>query len=771
MTTSTSNLNLNGNAGSNTLTGGAGNDHINGRGGDDVLSGGAGNDEINGGAGNDILDGGSGSDELEGGSGNDILIYTLAENNVKGTFDEYDGGSGTDTLELRFTRAEWMNATNQTVLQSYLKWANKSGSSCHWDDDFTFKFGNAKLEIEDIEKLVVKVDGKIINNAGNNRVDAVDDNPKSITEDEAGVQKIDVLFNDSKDDLVKELKLETSLTHGAVVLVKPIADNADTWYFNYTPDTNYYQKLNVSETATESFTYTVTDANGDHDTATVNITITGVNDKAEIIYTLPQQLIEDTDLNSDYQIVTAGSIKIIDKDFGQSDISRIDTQSDNLGRIRTATEQVIDEITNQITRNDISYIYSVENNKIQYLGEGKIKEEKFTIFSTDGTSKDIIFSIKGVNDKPVVDEIVHGTTKYAGSANVTELINLDHFTSNPAVNTELKYKAKYDFDHVRTGQFFVSDADLPDTITLQSTVKGGSDYLGEFTASISDQKNADGKYLVTWKYAVKDSILDPLNKNTDGTASKDQTYSLTFKSGADTVSTDVNLHLFGRDEIQFSDVNAENNVYVGPTGEDYQSINPGHDVLYMAFGYNYVVLEDGSDVAYSSGQDALSTFTLANGSPVVFAVSLYDTIDIAPDIENGLAFGGDETQFFNLLGDASNSSSNKDRVIHMWGGGGSDSFNQRSLSLNKQTQDWIMDFDARVPSSGGDKIIFGNSGVNFSNLIEHRADSSDIFLSEGAIYYELIAEDKNNTNIKYSVLNLVGTDITLEGLIANGNLV
>jgi hypothetical protein len=61
-------------------------------------------------------------------------------------------------------------------------------------------------------------------------------------------------------------------------------------------------------------------------TATVNITITGLNDAAEIIYTLPQQLIEDTDLNSDYQIVTAGSIKIIDKDFGQSDISRIDTQ-------------------------------------------------------------------------------------------------------------------------------------------------------------------------------------------------------------------------------------------------------------------------------------------------------------------------------------------------------------------------------------------------------------------------------------------------------------
>ncbi len=82
-----------------------------------------------------------------------------------------------------------------------------------------------------------------------------------------------------------------------------------------------------------------------------------------------------------------------------------------------------------------------------------------------------------------------------------------------------------------------------------------------------------------------------------------------------------------------------------------------------------------------------------------------------------------------------------------------------------------MDFNAVAPSSGGDGIFFIKTGVKFSDLIEHSADSSHPYLSEGAIYYELIAEDKNNSDIKYSVLNLVGSNITnLQNLIDNGNL-
>ena len=656
MTTSNSNLTLNGNSGSNTLTGGAGNDQINGRGGDDVLSGGAGNDEINGGAGNDILDGGSGSDELEGGSGNDRLIYKLSENNVRGTHDEYDGGSGTDTLELQFTRAEWMNATNQTVLQSYLNWASKSGSNCHWDDEFTFKFGNAKLEIENIEKLVVKVDGVEIKNAGHNTVDAVNDNPKSITEDEPGVQKIDVLFNDSVDDLVKELKLDTGPAHGTVVLIKPtlpngnVDENANNWYFNYTSITNSYQKLNVGDTATESFTYTVTDANGDHDTATVNITITGLN------------------------------------------------------------------------------------------------------------------------DKPVVEEIVHGQISYAGSANVTELINLDY--SNPIIAAKAALGGDYDYKHVRTGQFFVSDKDASDNITLQSTATGGSDYLGEFTASISDQKNANGKYLVTWKYEANDSILNPLNKNTDGTASKDQTYTLTFKSGVDTVSTDVNLHLFGRDEIKFIDgENAGNNIFIGENVYHQKFNNPGNDVIYLGDEFGQADANDKSDVIY--GENGGGYFTFVENDSVIFGGDGVDYAYFYTGSDNGLFFGGNDNDVISFY---ANNSSKKG---YSWGGNGADEFRQYT-NTTAQIDSWVMDFD----SIGGDKIGYAEfnsrsfknhqwiNDADHTRLIAHQANDSHPFLSDGAMYYELQVKsnDVRDTNW-YSVFNLVGTDLTVQGLFNNGNLV
>ena len=60
---------LTGNALSNLIVGGSGNDSLNG---------GAGTDTLQGGAGNDTLDGGAGSDTLQGGTGNDVYVVDVA---------------------------------------------------------------------------------------------------------------------------------------------------------------------------------------------------------------------------------------------------------------------------------------------------------------------------------------------------------------------------------------------------------------------------------------------------------------------------------------------------------------------------------------------------------------------------------------------------------------------------------------------------------------------------------------------------------------------
>ena len=89
---------IDGNGGSDTITGYRGNDtligsdaddSINGAGGDDSLDGGTGNDSLDGGTGNDTLIGGQGRDTLMGGDGDDVMDA------LSGT-DTSDGGKGFD---------------------------------------------------------------------------------------------------------------------------------------------------------------------------------------------------------------------------------------------------------------------------------------------------------------------------------------------------------------------------------------------------------------------------------------------------------------------------------------------------------------------------------------------------------------------------------------------------------------------------------------------------------------------------------------------------
>ena len=908
---------INGNEGNNRLTGTSRNDVINGNGGndklsggsgDDTLNGGAGKDELNGGSGNDVLDGGSGSDELEGGSGNDRLIYTLAENNVIGkfTYDEYEGGSGTDTLELRFTRAEWMNTNNQTVLQNYINWASKSGSGCRWDDDFTFRFGNAKLEIEDIEKLVVKVDGTEIKDVGKNTVIAVVDSI-GISEDNTG-EEIYVLGNDKVNYLVKDLKLERAPLLGTVTLIKPtlqngsIDENANNWYFKYSPD-NAYQYLKEGEPAIESFTYKVTDAKGASATGTVNINITGVNDKAEITFATPDQLIEDSNFDPTniavesssevIKLISNGTIKIADIDKSESKLLRIDPFINNIGDIDSQSLIQLDPISGEIVRSDVRYLYTIENSKVQFLGEGKTHIDYFYVRSIDGTSETISFTTTGVNDAavigdpsnnqvtedagdivdgfitltgeisiadadngeaffqtdvialstnkgtldlnsfgsytykvknadiqslntgdrsrdefkiyakdgteqtivitingandivnsaPVVKELGQGENKYAGSANVEELINLKY--DNPTI---AKYVAKggdYDYLHVRTGQFTFSDADFADkdkfTITSKAASLEGN--LGTLTfdkytnAKDSSGNIIDGEYIVKWTYTVKDRDLESLNTPTAGSSSKDDDFIVTINDGTTTIDTKIMLNLFGRNEIEFVDgLNGGNNVYDAKDEPFIDRSISGNDVLYFGdTNDNAFNGDESTQVVYgNNGNDQLY---IRNPFTVFFSGDGDDSLFAELEFSNGLFFGGNGNDSFRFGLD----NSIEGRKNYIWGGAGSDFFELYGKS--SKSIDWVMDFDSRKPIDGGDQINFFlgatdfNWAVSGTNLEKKSADAKHPFLSEGAEYYDLQINrgaDLNNP-IWFSILNLVGvdgTEITLQRLIDNGNLV
>ncbi len=101
-------------------------------------------------------------------------------------------------------------------------------------------------------------------------VDAVDDTAS--TDEESVISSIDVLANDAdpEGDSFELISFDASGTTGL------ITRNLD-GTFHYDPN-GQFETLGSNDSATDSFTYTLRDSDGNTDTATVTITVNGVND-------------------------------------------------------------------------------------------------------------------------------------------------------------------------------------------------------------------------------------------------------------------------------------------------------------------------------------------------------------------------------------------------------------------------------------------------------------------------------------------------------------
>lgn len=108
-------------------------------------------------------------------------------------------------------------------------------------------------------------------------IDGVNDAPVAVSdtltvnEDTADSLVVTVNDTDVDGDDVEVVSVDDTATVGAVLI------DADADSITYDPD-GQFESLGVGETATDSFTYTISDGNGGMDTATVSVTITGVND-------------------------------------------------------------------------------------------------------------------------------------------------------------------------------------------------------------------------------------------------------------------------------------------------------------------------------------------------------------------------------------------------------------------------------------------------------------------------------------------------------------
>ena len=86
--------------------------------------------------------------------------------------------------------------------------------------------------------------------------------------------------------------------------------------YTYTADQSAADELDAGDTATDSFTYTVTDGQGETDTATLVITVTGINDDPVAV--------NDTDaVNENATITESSGSELLVADDTDGDLSLI----------------------------------------------------------------------------------------------------------------------------------------------------------------------------------------------------------------------------------------------------------------------------------------------------------------------------------------------------------------------------------------------------------------------------------------------------------------
>jgi VCBS repeat-containing protein len=215
-------------------------------------------------------------------------------------------------------------------------------------------------------------------------VTGVNDNPVALDDRlSAGennsliIAKTDLLFNDIDVDspTLRLTTLDDSLTLGRVTI------NGTNLIYNPNGEFDY---LKAGHTATDSFSYTLSDGQGGTDTGSVTITVTGVNDNPvavdDLLNTTANQLLT----------ITEPDLLLNDNDI-DGDILRVtglDT-SLTLGNVRV--------VERQITYNP--------NGQFDYLELGQTATDGFSYTLSDGrggteTGK-VTITITGVNDDPV----------------------------------------------------------------------------------------------------------------------------------------------------------------------------------------------------------------------------------------------------------------------------------------------------------------------------------------------------------------------------------
>ena len=410
-----------------------------------------------------IVDLGGSEDKVRGNDGNDTVAFHYTGNET-GTND-YDADKGDDTLALYFTRDQWMllNPYIQTDLDAFLAHLSSNTKKA-------YQFQSVGIEAGEFEQVRLFVDGEELA-PEDNIVIASDDNAQL---DENTAISGSVLLNDLVPDLVRRVELQgAGVQRGSLVL------NSDGSYQFVTGDD--FETLALDETTTVEFSYLVTDATGDTDSATMTVTVNGQNDGPEMLGTTAD-------------IVEDGPSVSIDLSLLGSDIDSDDDGS-------TLSYGITAEPSEGIASISGTTLLVQGGSDFQYLAIGETKTITLEVTASDrhgaSASNIVEVTVTGTNDLPVLtadyaDAVEDGSVAIDALSNDTDIDTSDvlhiiaaggaaHGTVSLIDGSEL----------VNDSLLYTPDADFSGTDSFEYTVSDGNGGVVTQTATVNVAARAD----------------------------------------------------------------------------------------------------------------------------------------------------------------------------------------------------------------------------------------------------------------------------------------
>jgi len=273
------------------------------------------------------------------------------------------------------------------------------------------------------------------------------------TTDENSSIAIDVLANDSDADGDTLHITEVSVGDGQGMV--GINDDG-TIAFDPGADFNHLAK---GETQHVEVAYTISDGHGGTSTATTTVTVTGINDQAEIEGS-------GTTVTEDTAQTVSGQLTIVDPDAGEAHFNA-GTVEGTYGSLELAED------------GSWSYALNNEADNVQQLDQGDTVTDTVTITSVDGTTHDLVMTVNGTNDSPVIKTITERAatedgSPVTGSITATDIDADDSLTFSAADTDGLTFNqdGSYSFDPGHASYQAMAEGETR-TISIPVTAEDG----------------------------------------------------------------------------------------------------------------------------------------------------------------------------------------------------------------------------------------------------------------------------------------------------------